>query len=456
MQDATALAALVAAGVTTCEELMRASLNHAERCADLGAIMRLEPELGLTAARACDAALASGQNTGPFFGLPFLAKDLGGYGKGLMPTAGSAALAKRSEDPAEDDTLFARFRASGLLPFGLTTVPEFGLALTSEPPGQNPARNPFNTSLSPGGSSGGAAAAVAAGVVALAHATDAAGSIRVPAACCGLVGHKASRHRMPGAPHFNNHLMGIASELVVARSVRDVRAAFEAVRVDYPTAENPIQRLGICVPELASAATSAKMEELARALRAAGMDVVEQPAPDAFGARAMAIAGTIFAASLASWLDSVGISDHEVSPISATVAARGRAMAAPTLFDAHTDLVRLTHESQALFADVDALVMPVLSDGPPAVGAFDPAQTDPDTRYAQMNAVAPNVSLANVAGLPSLAVPFGMMPSPRDHVPFGFQVMGPVNSDEALFKLAERIETFAPTIAFPHPIAGFG
>ncbi|CAN0604440.1 unnamed protein product [Ectocarpus sp. 12 AP-2014] len=73
-----------------------------------------------------------------------------------------------------------------------------------------------------------------------------------------------------------------------------------------------------------------------------------------------------------------------------------------------------------------------------------------------MNAVAPNVALANVAGLPSLAMPFGMMPSPSDHVPFGFQIMGPANSDEALFELATRIETFAPAIAFPHPIAGFG
>lgn len=456
MQDATALAALVAAGETTCEELMRASLDHAESCADLSAIKRLEPELGLTAARACDAALASGQTTGPFFGLPFLAKDLGGYSEGLMPTAGSVALAKCSDDPDDDDALFARFRAAGLLPFGLTTVPEFGLALTSEPPDHNPARNPFDTSLSPGGSSGGAAAAVAAGVVALAHATDAAGSIRVPAACCGLVGHKASRHRIPGAPHFNNHLMGIASQLVVARSVRDVRAAFEAVRTDHPTAEPPIHRLGICVPELASVATSAKMEELARALRAAGLDVVEQPAPDAFGARAMAIAGTIFEASLASWLNSVGISDNEITPISAAVAAQGRAMAAPTLFDANTDLVRLTYESQALFAEVDALVMPVLSDGPPAIGAFDPLQTDPDARYAQMNAVAPNVALANVAGLPSLAMPFGMMPSPRDHVPFGFQIMGPANSDEVLFELAARIEKLAPAISFPHPIAGFG
>lgn len=454
MHDATALAALVAAGEMTCEELMRASLDHAESCADLGAITRLEPELGLAAAQQADRAPIAMRSA--LHGLPFLAKDLGGYSEGLMPTAGSMALAERSEDPADDDTLFAGFRTAGLIPFGLTTVPEFGLALTSEPPSQNPARNPFDTNLSPGGSSGGAAAAVAAGVVALAHATDAAGSIRVPAACCGLVGHKASQHRIPGAPHFNNHLMGIASELVVARSVRDVRAAFEAVRLDHPTAKTPIHRLGICVPELASNATSAKMEEFARAVRAAGLDVVEHQAPDAFGARAMVIAGTIFAASLASWLDSVGISDDEITPICAAVAARGRAMAAPTLFDTHTDLVRLTHESQALFTDVDALVMPVLSDGPPAIGAFDPAQTDPDARYAQMNAVAPNVALANVAGLPSIAMPFGMMPSPRDHVPFGFQIIGPMNSDEALFDIAARIETLAPSISFPHPIAGFG
>ncbi|WP_375570644.1 amidase [Ahrensia marina] len=455
MQDATALAAVVAAGETTSEELMRASLDRAESSTDIGAFVRFEPELGLAAARASDVALASGQTTGPFYGLPFLAKDLGGYSKGLMPTAGSAALAKRSEDPADDDALFAAFRTAGLVPFGLTTVPEFGLALTSEPLDQSPARNPFDTNLSPGGSSGGAAAAVAAGVVALAHATDAAGSIRVPAACCGLVGHKASRHRVPGAPHFNNHLMGIASELVVARSVRDARALFEAVRLDCPNSETSVQRLGICVPRLTSAATSAKMHELARALEAIGIEVVMQPSPDGLGDRAMALAGTIFAASLASWLDSFGVSEDEVTPICAAVAARGRAMAAPTLFDAHTDLVRLAHESQALFADVDALVMPVLSDGPPAVGSFDPNQTDPDARYAQMNAVAPNVALANVAGLPSLAMPFGMMPAPRDHIPFGFQIMGPANSDEALFELAARIEALAPSISFPYPIAGF-
>jgi amidase len=123
-----------------------------------------------------------------------------------------------------------RFRAAGLAPVGLSTVPEFGFALSSEPPGGPVARNPFDEGRTPGGSSGGAAAAVAGGIVAIAHGTDAAGSIRVPAACCGLWGLKPSRGAEASGPIFANHLMGIASEGVLARSLRDVAAAFEDLR----------------------------------------------------------------------------------------------------------------------------------------------------------------------------------------------------------------------------------
>ncbi|MFY8154306.1 MAG: amidase family protein, partial [Hyphomicrobiales bacterium] len=112
-------------------------------------------------------------------------KDLGSAAAGLPPRAGSTALYALPTPAGEDSELVKRFRRSGLLPFGLTTTPEFGLSLSSEPPGFAPARNPFDPARTPGGSSGGAAAAVAAGLVAIAHATDAAGSIRVPAACCG-------------------------------------------------------------------------------------------------------------------------------------------------------------------------------------------------------------------------------------------------------------------------------
>ena len=180
MQDATSLAAAIASGLTTASAVMEAALSRAAELAHLGLLARIEPELGR--AGAVEAA------PGPFQGVPFLGKDLGTGAAGMTPCAGSVALRRRTKDQEQDDALFARFRAGGLVPFGLTTVPEFGFALTSDP-----ARNPWNPALTPGGSSGGAAGTVAAGIVAIAHATDAAGSTRVPAACCGLVGLKPSR-----------------------------------------------------------------------------------------------------------------------------------------------------------------------------------------------------------------------------------------------------------------------
>ena len=138
-------------------------------------------------------------------------------------SAGDGRLApfRAAKAAQADSDLAARFRDAGFCLFGLTTSPEFGLSLASEPAIGPVCRNPLDPTRTAGGSSGGAAAAVAAGIVAIAHATDAGGSIRVPAACCGLVGLKPSRGAMPAGPSFGNHLGGIASELAVCRSVRD-------------------------------------------------------------------------------------------------------------------------------------------------------------------------------------------------------------------------------------------
>src|SRR5262249_54589037 len=202
---------------------MEASLERADEYSGLGAIAALDRQMGLDASRAWGQT-SPGRGGAPFGGVPFLAKDLGNYARGLKVTAGCRALARRTEAEGADSDLFARFRGAGLLPFGLTTVPEFGLCLTSEPPGGPVARNPWDPSRSLGGSSGGAAGAGTAGIVAIAHATDAAGSIRVPAACCGLVGLKPTRGATPNGPAFGNYLMGLAGELVLARTLRDVAA----------------------------------------------------------------------------------------------------------------------------------------------------------------------------------------------------------------------------------------
>ena len=446
MQDATSLAASIASGQVTAPDVMEAALAAAQTHAGLGAIARIDATLGRT------GALTPG--AGPFAGVPFLGKDLGSAALGFPASAGSAALAGRLQGPGQDSALFARFRTGGLVPFGLTTVPEFGLALTSDP-----ARNPFDHRLSPGGSSGGAAAAVAAGIVAIAHATDAAGSIRVPAACCGLVGLKPSRGAVPGGPDFGNHLMGLASELVLARSVRDVRAAYllAAGRAQGPSGDpSPLTfssppRVALCLPARCGPEQRKAARQAAQALETLGARIKERPAPDDLGARAAQIARLILTASLAEWMQALGVTDDEISPLSAAVAAQGRALPATALFAASRDLAHLSHAAWRLFDDADVLLAPVLAGPPPAFGAFDMTRADVGANFAQMEATAPNAALANVAGCPALALPFG---SDAAGLPIGVQLMGPIGSDLALLTLAEALASLAPAIRFPQSIAG--
>ena len=171
ISDATALSDAIRAGRQSAAGAMDASLAYAELWRGIGAASDCRPALGRQAAAAFDALPpADARRSAPFGGVPTLAKDLGGPFRGLPVRAGSRLFGGEAE--AEDSDLAIRFRAAGLVPFGLTTSPEFGLSLASEPAAGPVCRNPLDPDLSPGGSSGGAAAAVAAGIVAIAHATD--------------------------------------------------------------------------------------------------------------------------------------------------------------------------------------------------------------------------------------------------------------------------------------------
>lgn len=439
MQDATSLAAAIASGQTTAGAVMEAALQRAAEVQHLGLLARIEPELGRA------GALVAAP--GPFRGVPFLGKDLGTGAAGMTPCAGSAALRRRTKDNAQDDALFARFRSGGLVPFGLTTVPEFGFALTSDP-----ARNPWNPMLTPGGSSGGAAGAVAAGIVAIAHATDAAGSTRVPAACCGLVGLKPSRGAMPGGPFFGNHLIGIASELVLARSVRDVVRAFVLMDGFGDAPPVPVQfgakpAIGLAISDICGPAQAKAARDAAEAL--GGVVRLIEP-PDALGARAMALARIILSVSLAEWLDGFGIGPDEITPIAAALYDEGRLTPARTLFVASREMAQLAGQAMKAFDSVDIVLSLVLSGPPPPLGHFDMNATDVTAHLARMNAMAPNAALANVTGFPALVLPFGM----DKGLPIGVQLMGRPGSDRALLAVACRLEAAAPRLIFPYSIAG--
>ncbi len=355
-------------------------------------MVRVEPDLGRDAADLFDAFARRGSpraTRAPFGGVPFLMKDLGNAARGLPPAAGSPALARRIAGSGADSALARRFRRLGLVPFGLTTSPEFGLALTSEPEGFPPARNPFLSAVSAGGSSGGAAAAVAAGLVAIAHATDAAGSIRVPAAACGLLGLKPTRGATPNGPAFANHLGGIAGELVVARSVRDVRTALTvaASHADGPFPDPDFEaldetrplRIGVVAEASGSAIAderSAAVEEAAHLLEAGGHRIVSID-----GARLADLAGrsdrvarTILTVSLTAWMDALGVRDDEISPLAAAVRAEGATMPATALLAAEQDGVHVAHGLWRLFEQVDVILTPVFA-GPLPASATSPSTT---------------------------------------------------------------------------------
>ena len=188
--DGLGLAELVRKGEVSAAELVEAAIERIERH---------NPPLNAVVYKAYDEAretAARALPSGPFRGVPFLIKDLGCPVAGMPRTSGSRFLA--DEVPAEDGELTRRYRASGVVILGKTNTPELGITGTTESALLGPCRNPWNPDHISGGSSGGAAAATAAGIVPLAHASDGLGSIRIPAACCGVFGLKVTRDRNPG------------------------------------------------------------------------------------------------------------------------------------------------------------------------------------------------------------------------------------------------------------------
>lgn len=226
--DATALADLVRRGEVSASELLEQAL------ADIEA---LNPTLNAVIHSLADrarAVVAAGPADGPFTGVPMLLKDLGQELAGEPLHEGMRYLRAVDYRAPVTTELARRFERSGLVIAAKTNTPELGGVPTTEPLAYGPTRNPWDVDRSPGGSSGGSAAAVAAGIVPIGHANDAGGSIRNPAARCGLVGLKPSRGRIPLGPLFGDMFAGLVTELAVTRSVRDTASLLDAVAGPAP------------------------------------------------------------------------------------------------------------------------------------------------------------------------------------------------------------------------------
>ncbi|MEQ9317255.1 MAG: amidase, partial [Henriciella sp.] len=224
--DATGLAELVRKKEVSPDELLDAAIESAHKAQD-----KVNCFSNIFESHARDQ-IKSGLGNGPFAGVPFAVKDLGARIKGLPITNGSQAFRDNISD--QTATLTQRYMDAGLVIFAQTTSPEFGLTTSTESALYGQTRNPWNPNHTSGGSSGGASACVASGVLPMAHASDGGGSIRIPAACTGLVGLKPSRGRVPMGPPLSENWFGLSTNHCVSHSVRDSAALLDATHGQEP------------------------------------------------------------------------------------------------------------------------------------------------------------------------------------------------------------------------------
>jgi amidase len=431
-------------------------------------------------------AAAAAPPNGPFAGVPFLAKDLISQYAGHPTTGASRLLAGVVAD--HDSELVRRVKAAGLLVFGKTNLPEWGLVPTTESELFGPCRNPWDTSRTPGGSSGGSAAAVAARIVPMAGGGDGGGSIRIPASCCGLFGLKPTRGRTPTGPDQGTFWRGAVVEHVLTRSVRDSAAMLDATHgpdagapfeippparsylSEVAREPGPLRVAWTARPTLPAEVHPdcvRAVEDAANLLAELGHHV-EEAAPELDGeafARAFLI---MVAAELGADLD-------EYERLSGRKARRG-SVEAPTwalgllskAFSAREYAVALrvldrTGRHLAPFFDRhDLLLTPTLASPPPAIGALGPSSAERrilallgvfgsgrvvkvagllDEAASDAFSFIPWTPVFNVTGQPAMSVPLLWN---EDGLPVGVHVVARFGAEDVLFRLAGQLERARP------------
>ncbi|MCZ8133834.1 MAG: amidase family protein, partial [Rhodobacteraceae bacterium] len=256
---------------------------------------------------------------------------------------------------------------------------------------------------------------------------------------------------VPMGPDQGNWLMGLASELVLARTVRDVATAFDAVAEPWAGDRAfAMGRVAMVVPEGCAPSQVAGVEAVAEVLRWFGVAVERRAFPVALAARAERVAQGVLTASLAEWMGFLGVEAEELSPMAGAVMEAGRAMTGAEVFALGREMAVLTAAWEAWMAGVDAVISPVLRDGVPELGAFDMGARDVGAHFARMGAVAPGAALANAAGCPAVVVPVALDAG----IPVGVQIAARMGGDRALLRLAARIAGALPEVAYPFPVAG--
>jgi amidase len=460
LRPAGDLAGLVRGGELSARELVESSLRRIDELQPtINAFTHVAYESALGAAGAIEPG-----DPRPFAGVPIAIKDNRPV-DGMPLTMGSALF---GEFVARHDAfLVRRLREAGFVIVGKTSMPEMGILPTTEPRRFGPTRNPWNTDRTPGGSSGGAAAAVTAGMVPVAHGNDGGGSIRIPAACCGLVGLKPARGRVSVGPDGGQSFL--VSDGVLTRSVADTAGVLDVLAGAEPgdatwappppadgfaalAQDDPGRlRIGLAIAPPYEGATidpvclqaasdaAALLESLGHSVEAitppwTGRDLL----PDFTRAFAPLI-------SLTTWLGGK-IAGREptaddVEPLTWALWERSRAQDTISFLGAQGRLESVARSLVTFFEPYDAVLTPALGGRPVAIGEICGYGEDPFAKYRKSAGFTPFTAIVNVTGQPAIALP---LYHGDDGLPTAVQLIGRPAREEVLLALATQLERALP------------
>ena len=489
-QDALQLAARIARGELSAREALAQTLARVEQLNPrLNAIASLAAELGYERAEQLDAERSACKNDSelarlharyPFFGVPLLLKDVGpATAHTRLPSRmGSRAFGPTGVVWPSDGTLTRRYLAAGFVPFGRSTSPEMGMSASTEAVVYGgPTRNPHDITRSAGGSSGGAASALASGMVAIAHANDGAGSIRIPAAASGLIGLKPSRGLVPTGPLVGEAWGGLAIDHMLTRSVRDCAVALDVsaggdagapyaspawdgragvLAIEVPP---PRLRIGLCnhffEGDAVDAEVASAVDDFARWLEGQGHWVTPVRLP--FSTRdvvqpVMQVVATGSAMILEAHARSRGrpLGGDELEPVTASACRTARSLGAVDYLQAVSSFHTLGRRMGEFHEQYDLLLTPTLAEPAAVLGRF--AMDKPDFIDYRLGPqglwrYTPFTPLANATGAPSISLPVGKS---RSGLPIGAMLGAALGQDLLLLRVARQWELsgqLAPAMA---------
>ena len=461
--DAISLADQIKNGFVAASDILSASVTRAERLnSSLNAIVNFNTPHAkkLLAATALDT---------PLYGVPTLLKDLGAEAIDFRSHNGSRLY--HNTVYSYDSTIFQRIRKTGLIPYARTTSPELGIGPTSEAGVYGePTRNPWNLKHTSGGSSGGSGAAVAAGIVPIAHGSDGGGSVRIPASCCGLVGIKPTRARLPDGPGSGEGWAGMAIDGFLTRSVRDSALMLDQCSggdLGAPYAAPPLKTgfmkaIEAKLPSLrvavlntdfmgnavhkecrhAVALTADSLRQLGHHVSIWSSSLGDDVKDMMLAWTKIVAAGTLLSVRYKKDIEKV--TPNDVDGVTYGAIQLGKTVSGADYLQSINTVHAFGRKMALLLEEFDILVSPTLAEPPAKTGRFKPVNSDfldyrsgPDGVFAY----SPYTAIFNASGQPAMSLPLYWTP---DDLPIGVHFAAAYGNDEMLISLARQLEKAMP------------